>query len=81
VARSVSGIELPRLTPSDLLAFPVGPEAESPLSSVMVFQSPHPSHRPDHLVELAPHAEQVNVVVAFAMALMCLSDSVTSKPY
>jgi hypothetical protein len=51
----------------DLLDLPVGPEAESPVSSEIVFQSPQPSQRPDHLVELTPQAEHVKVIVDFAM--------------
>ena len=54
---------LPRLAPMDLEPGP----AERGVSSVMVFQSPHASHRPDHLVWLAPQALQVKVVVGLAM--------------
>jgi hypothetical protein len=50
------------------------------VSSEIVFQSPQPSQRPDHLVELAPQAEHVKVVVGFAIELMCLSYRVGSKP-
>jgi hypothetical protein len=71
---------LPRRAPMDLLALPVGPDVERPVSSEIVFQSPQPSQRPDHLVELAPQAEHVKVVVDFAMKLMCLSYRAGSKP-
>ena len=70
---------LPRLAPMDLLALPLGPDVERPVSSEIVFQSPQPSQRPDHLVELAPQAEHVKVVVVFAMWLMCLSYRSASK--
>jgi hypothetical protein len=80
VARSVSSTEAPRRAPRDLLAFPVGPDVERPVSSDIVFQSPQPSQRPDHLFELTPQAEQVNVVVYFAMSLMCLTGEAASKP-
>jgi hypothetical protein len=50
------------------------------VSSEIVFQSPQPSQRPDHLVELAPQAEHVKVVVDFAIELMCLSYRAGSKP-
>jgi hypothetical protein len=55
----------PRLAPSDLLGGP----AEMPLSCSMVFHSPHPSQRPDHLLKLAPQDVHENVTGDFAMRL------------
>lgn len=38
-----------------------------PLSCAIVFHSPQPSQRPDHLLKLAPQALHENVVVDLAM--------------
>jgi hypothetical protein len=65
VERSVKAIEDPRWPPKD---FDAGPELNG-VSSLIVFHSPQPSQRPDHLVDLAPHALQVNNFCAFAIGL------------
>src|SRR6056300_373873 len=65
VRRSLIGMVLPRIPP--MLPF-FGP-ADMPLSSTMVFQSPQPSQRPDHLVVTLPQAVQEYDAVFFAMPL------------
>jgi hypothetical protein len=78
VDKSVNSIDDPRLDPNDFLA---GPDVESPVSWVIVFHSPQPSQRPDHLVEDAAQEEQVNVVVDFAMTTLVPQEWDSVKSY
>jgi hypothetical protein len=53
VRKSVSDVVVPRFDPSDLFPGPL----DNPTSSEIVFHSPHPSQRPDHLLKDVPHDE------------------------
>ncbi|MFT6452751.1 MAG: hypothetical protein ACJA06_002254 [Halocynthiibacter sp.] len=71
VLKSVSLMEEPRRAPKD---FEAGP-AESGLSSVIEFHSPHVSQRPDHLVLIALQELHLKDVF-FAIGLLSASSRV-----